>query len=65
MPQILYSGPRDELCWDGITFRRGEITTVRDEMAARRLASLEGFVILPDQKRGPGRPRKADVEDGR
>jgi len=65
MPQVLYHGPRDELCWNGITFRRGDITVVPDEMDARRLSALDGFVLLPEKQRGPGRPRKADVEDGR
>lgn len=64
MAQVLYSGPRDELRWNGILFRRGMVTPVEDDKAVRRLSALDGFVLLPEQKRGPGRPRKADVENG-
>lgn len=57
--QVLYSGPRDELRWNGILFRRNEIKEVESEKDARRLAAFDGFVIIPEtERRGPGRPRK-------
>lgn len=67
MPQVLYSGPRDELRWEGLTFRRNETTDVPDARNARRLASFDGFVIVPEQahKGGwpKGKPRKPDVQN--
>lgn len=62
MTQVLYSGPRDELRWNGLVFRRGEAVSVKDEKDARRLAALDGFVILPKNK--GGRPRKSDDQNG-
>lgn len=63
MPQVLYQGPRDELRWEGMTFKRDEIHEVADEHLARRLASFDGFVIVPEQERRKpgwpaGKPRK-------
>lgn len=63
MPKVLYSGPRDELRWNGLTFRRNRVTTVTSEKDARRLSALDGFVVLPKNK--GGRPRKPDVENSR
>lgn len=60
--QILFTGPRDEVVWNGFKFRRGEITEIPDTVNARILHALEGFVFVPErfvpEKRGPGRPRK-------
>ena len=57
--QILFTGPRDEVVWNGFKFRRGEITEIPDTVNTRILRALEGFVFLPEEaKRGPGRPRK-------
>jgi hypothetical protein len=63
MPQILYSGPRDELRWNGVAFRRGESVVIKSDKDARRLSALDGFVILPKNK--VGRPRKTDEQDRR
>lgn len=62
--QILFTGPRAEMVWNGFRFRRGEITEIPDTVNARILHALEGFVFMPErdsvlpEKRGPGRPRK-------
>jgi len=64
--QVLFTGPRDQVVWNGITFRRNEITQIPEGVNARILTALEGFVVIPDSesvsvqvKRGPGRPKKA------
>jgi hypothetical protein len=66
MPQVLYQGPRDELRWNGIAFKRGMITPVESGKDARRLAAFDGFVIIPEASDEPrkggwpkGKPRKA------
>lgn len=69
MPQVLYSGPRDELRWNGIAFKRGMITPVESDKDAQRLSVLEGFVIVPEavkpRKGGwpKGKPRKSHDQD--